>query len=93
MKHTINQGNRDYAVRVGLEYGVYLFIKEYADEIGLSRSAAVRRLILIGARCEAEHGNATMPAAYNDLQVGSRELNEQLVMRMAKRERDERWED
>ena len=46
-------------------------------DMGMSMSAAVRRLVLIGARCEAEHGRSTMPASYNDLHTGSKEFNDE----------------
>jgi hypothetical protein len=46
-------------------------------DMGMSMSAAVRRLVLIGARCEAEHGRSTMSASYNDLHTGSKEFNDE----------------
>lgn len=67
MTYPINQGNREYAVRLGCEKGLYDFIKDYAQDMGMSASSAVRRLVLIGARCEKEHGKARMPASYNNL--------------------------
>jgi len=78
MKYAVNQGVRDYAVRMGCERGIYLFVNDYAKEMGMSMSAAVRRLLLIGARCEAEHGNATMPATYRDLSTGPKDLEQEL---------------
>ena len=77
MKYTINQGRRDYAVRLGVEHGLYLFIHDYAREMGMSMSAAVRRLVLIGARCESEHGNATMPASFDGLRTGTKDFDEE----------------
>lgn len=62
--YRVNKGNRDYAVRLGCEEGVYNFLSDYARDMGISMSAAVRRLVLIGARCEGEHGQARMPASY-----------------------------
>lgn len=63
----INEGTRDKAIRVGLEEQLYYFFVDYAQEMGISRSAALRRLALIGAKCEAEHGNQPMPAAYDTI--------------------------
>lgn len=74
MKYDVNKGNRDYAIRLGCEAGVYQFIHDYAKEMGMSASAALRRLALIGARCESEHGNQTMPASYGELQLGPKDL-------------------
>ena len=50
MKHTINQGNKSYAVRLGCERGLYMFLREYSKEMQISMSSVVRRLVLIGAR-------------------------------------------
>ena len=75
MKYAVNQGNRSFAIRMGCEQGVYQFVFDYAQEMGMSMSGALRRLALIGARCEAEHGNQTMPASYDDLQTGAKELS------------------
>jgi hypothetical protein len=66
--YPINRGNRDYAVRLGCERGLYDFLQDYAKDMGMSASAAVRRLVLIGARCEKEHGKARMPATYSNLE-------------------------
>lgn len=66
--YPINQGNRDYAIRLGCERGLYEFVKDYANDMGMSNSSAVRRLVLIGARCEKEHGKARMPSSYNNLE-------------------------
>jgi hypothetical protein len=41
------------------------FIMDYAAALGISRSAAVRRLTILGARCEAEHAKMVMPQTYN----------------------------
>ena len=69
MKYTVNDGNRDYAIRMGCERGVYHFVSDYADAMGISMSSAVRRLVLIGAHCESEHGRQTMPASYGELKL------------------------
>ena len=76
MRYDVNQGNRDYAIRMGCEAGVYQFVSDYAQEMGISRSAATRRLVLIGARCESEHGNQSMPASYDGLSTGPKNINE-----------------
>lgn len=76
MKYAVNEGPRDHPVRVGCESGVYQFFFDYSQEMGMSMSSAVRRLALIGARCEAEHGKATMPASYDKLRTGSKQLDE-----------------
>jgi hypothetical protein len=52
---------------MGCEQGLYDFVGDYAKSMGMSYSAGLRRLALIGARCEAEHGKATMPASYGEL--------------------------
>ena len=75
MKYSVNQGKRDFAIRMGCEAGVYQFVHDYATEMGMSASGALRRLALIGARCEAEHGNATMPGSYYGLRTGSKEFD------------------
>lgn len=67
MKYRINEGKRDQAIRLGCERGLYEFFTDYARDMGMSRSAALRRLALIGARCETEHGGARMPASYENL--------------------------
>lgn len=69
MKYPVNQGNRDYAIRLGCEKGIYQFITDYANDMGMSMSAAVRRLVLIGAYCEAEHGAKSMPTSWKSLGV------------------------
>lgn len=66
-KYRINEGKRDQAIRLGCERGLYDFFSDYARDMGMSRSAALRRLALIGARCEKEHGHAVMPASYENL--------------------------
>jgi len=71
MTFPINKGPRNKAVRIGIEQGLYDFIEEYSIEMGMSMSAACRRMILIGARCEADHGKATMPATYRNLRSPS----------------------
>lgn len=58
-------GNRTKAIRLGLEPGLYEFICDYAEFVGMSRSSAVRRLAILGARCEADHGNARMPGSFD----------------------------
>lgn len=78
MRYRINEGRREFAIRLGCEKGVYLFIHDYAKEMGMSMSGALRRLALIGARCEAEHGNRTMPAAYNNLKTGPDRVNDDI---------------
>lgn len=54
-KYRINTGKRTHAIRMGCEEGVYNFITDYAKMMGISRSSAVRRLLLIGAKCETDH--------------------------------------
>lgn len=76
MKYSVNEGRRDFAIRMGCERGVYQFVHDYANEMGMSASGALRRLALIGARCESEHGKQTMPASYDGLATGPRELND-----------------
>lgn len=76
MKYSVNQGRRDFAIRMGCEAGIYQFVHDYAKEMGMSASAATRRLVMIGARCEAEHGNQTMPASYSDLRTGPQEFDD-----------------
>lgn len=66
-KYPVNQGVRKGAIRVSVEETLKQFIADYADDIGLSHSGACRRLILIGARCESEHGKATMPISYDSI--------------------------
>jgi hypothetical protein len=75
VKYSVNEGRRDFAIRMGCEKGVYQFVLDYSREMGISMSGAVRRLILIGARCEAEHGNQTMPSSYDELATGPKILN------------------
>jgi hypothetical protein len=67
MKYPVNQGNRDYAIRLGCEKGIYDFITDYAQDMGMSLSAAVRRLVLLGAYCESEHGHHRMPTSWKVL--------------------------
>lgn len=74
MKYDVNKGTRDHAIRVGCETGFYQFAHDYAKQMGMSASAAVRRLALIGARCESEHGNQTMPASLGELNLGPDDL-------------------
>lgn len=76
MKYDVNMGPRDQAIRMGCEAGVYQFVHDYAKAMGMSASAATRRLVLIGARCEAEHGKQTMPASFDGLRTGARELDD-----------------
>jgi hypothetical protein len=76
VKYTINDGARSHAIRMGCEKGVYQFVRDYSKEMGMSMSAACRRLILIGARCEAEHGKQTMPASYAGLRTGPKQLDD-----------------
>ena len=66
-KYAVNEGNRDHHVSAGLERGIFRFVVDYARQMGMTKSGAVRRLILIGAFCEAEHGNASLPASYSDI--------------------------
>jgi hypothetical protein len=63
----VNEGRRNYQVRLGCERVIFLFIRDYAQDLGITRSAALRRLMLIGARCESEHGKRLMPASYANL--------------------------
>lgn len=67
MRYQVNSGKREFAIRLGCEAGLYDFISDYARHLGMSRSAALRRLALIGARCEKEHGTMIMPASYGGL--------------------------
>lgn len=76
MKYVINEGRRDHAIRMGCEAGLYQFVHDYAEEMGMSASAAARRLVLIGARCEAEHGNRPMPVSYGKLRTGPRDFDD-----------------
>jgi hypothetical protein len=76
VKYDVNQGKRDYAIRMGCEAGVYQFVHDYAEAMGMSASAATRRLVMIGARCESEHGHQTMPASYDGLRTGPRKIND-----------------
>lgn len=78
MTYPVNQGNRDRAIRLGCEAGVYNFIRDYALDMGVSMSAAVRRLVLIGARCEGEHGKARMPASYRAIRYDPSEIESDL---------------
>lgn len=78
MKYSVQVGIRNKAIRLGCEEGLYDFISDYANDIGTSRSAAVRRLVLIGARCEFEHGNARMPASFNDLFFDPEEIAQEV---------------
>lgn len=75
--YAVNQGNRDCAIRMGCEQGIYDFVSDYARDMGMSRSGALRRLALIGARCEAEHGQARMPASYNAIRYDPSEIVEE----------------
>ncbi|QGJ90122.1 hypothetical protein HWC80_gp090 [Mycobacterium phage Indlulamithi] len=80
MRYAVNQGPRSEAVRVGMEVALKQFVVDYAADMGMSESAAARRMILIGARCEAEHGNARMPASFAQLfydsETAAREVDE-----------------
>lgn len=67
--YRINRGIRDQAIRMGCEIGLKEFIHDYALEMGMSDSATLRRLALIGARCEKEHGRARMPSSYQNLEL------------------------
>ena len=72
--YNINKGKREYPIRVGLERGVYDFVTDYAADLGMSLSAATRRLILMGARCESEHGHVRMPQSFDKLQKQKTEI-------------------
>ena len=65
--YSTNMGRREYPIRVGLERGVYEFVVDYAADLGMSLSAATRRLVLLGARCESEHGHVRMPQSFDKL--------------------------
>lgn len=65
--YSTNMGKREYPIRVGLERGVYEFVVDYAADLGMSLSAATRRLVLLGARCESEHGHVRMPQSFSKL--------------------------
>lgn len=69
-----NEGKREYPIRVGLEKGVYNFVTDYAADLGMSLSAATRRLILLGARCESEHGHVRMPQSFDKLEKQKSDL-------------------
>ena len=69
-----NEGKREYPIRVGLEKGVYNFVTDYAADLGMSLSAATRRLILLGARCESEHGHVRMPQSFGKLEKQKSDL-------------------
>lgn len=69
-----NEGKREHPIRVGLERGVYHFVADYAADLGMSLSAAARRLILLGARCESEHGHVRMPQSFDKLEKQKTEL-------------------
>lgn len=69
MKYRINNENRSETVVSSVEPDLLHFILDYAQDLGVTRSNAVRRLILIGARCEAEHGGARMPISFKSLGV------------------------
>lgn len=60
-------GKRDKAIRLGCEEGLYEFLNDYANDMGMSLSAALRRLALLGAHCEAQHGKVRMPTSYNNI--------------------------
>jgi hypothetical protein len=91
-RYPTNEGKREYAIRLGCERGIYLFIGDYAKIMGMSMSGALRRLVLIGARCEAEHGKATMPASYGELQLGSSAMNDALFGKMQKDGSDDEYD-
>lgn len=74
-KYSINQGLRKYAVRVGLERGIYSFLADYALEMGMSLSSAGRRLIILGARCESEHGHVKMPMSIENITKPQKEID------------------
>jgi hypothetical protein len=81
LSYPINQGKRDRAIRMGVEQGLWDFINDYSVEMGISLSTATRRLVLIGARCEAEHGKARMPASYRNLRSPAEvEADQELAM-------------
>ncbi len=63
----INQGGRDWAIRLQCEKAIYDFITDYANDMGMSRSSTVRRLVLIGAYCEANHSAKIMPKTYEEI--------------------------
>jgi hypothetical protein len=95
MRYAVNEGPRDQAIRVGLEAGIKQFIEDYAADMGMSASGAARRLILIGSRCEAEHGNARMPASYKTLfydpEERTKEAEENVKMLSDKPEEEFDW--
>ena len=69
-----NEGKREYPIRVGSERGVYDFVTDYAADLGMSLSAATRRLVLLGARCESEHGHVRMPQSFDKLEKQKTEI-------------------
>lgn len=78
--YNANEGKRKWFISTGVEIGIYRFIVDYAKRMGMTKSSAVRRLVLIGAFCEAEHGNASLPASYNDI-IGLYEPNKKTKCR------------
>lgn len=64
-EYDVNAGLRDNALGAMVERGIYSFVNDYATNMGMTKSAAVRRLILIGAYCEVNHGNQSLPASYD----------------------------
>lgn len=90
-RYSVNEGKKEYAIRLGCERGIYLFIGDYAREMGMSMSSALRRLVLIGARCEAEHGKAVMPASYGNLELGPEEMNEDLFGKVKSDDENDAW--
>lgn len=69
-QYKINEGLRNCKVVIGCERGLYNFIVDYSEDLGLTMSGAMRRLILLGARCEAVHGLHAMPGSYVSLFKG-----------------------
>lgn len=63
-KYSVNQNIKRYFVRSSVEEGLRDFIQDYANDLGTSVSSAMRRLILLGAHCEEQHGHTKMPVSY-----------------------------
>lgn len=76
MSFDLNAGPKKYAIRVGCERGLYEFVESYASAMGMSLSGAVRRLIILGARCEGEHGNVPMPTGYEKISIEAKEMQQ-----------------
>lgn len=61
----MNKSNKSEHLRLNVEPELKEFMEDYAANLGVSLSAAIRRLVLIGANCETEHGQTRMPISYD----------------------------